>query len=176
MDNLCAYLYPGCLNALTFVALWPCGACCWRLVSRVSWEGWNRSASSFPRLYCKRWTPVVDNIMMPYLKYGITNPKLYCLARLNGTVFLLTYHGKNYSYYAKCSRNTTLIWFQDRIVHRILTTNTFASKFMEVCDLCTSCRRERETIEHLMETCVDVDGIWKSIKEMIRKRLNVTMN
>ena len=46
---------------------------------------------------------------------------------------------------------------------------------MDVSDLCTFCRIERETIQHLLVTCTEVNAMWKLVKDMIRERVNVTM-
>ena len=39
--------------------------------------------------------------------------------------------------FLKCTNNTTLLWFQDKLMHRILTTNTFVAKFTDISPLCT---------------------------------------
>ena len=70
-----------------------------------------------------------------------------------------------------CTKNTTLLWFQDRILHRILTTNTFVSKFMDVSPSCTFCSGHRETLLHLFAECEKVKCIWDGIKDMIFTRL-----
>ena len=51
----------------------------------------------------------------------------------------------------KHTKNTKLCWFQYRIIHRILGTNTFLYKIkVKDCNLCTFCKEEPETIEHLL--------------------------
>ena len=36
---------------------------------------------------------------------------------------------EQYERFAPCTNNTTLLWFQDKLMDRILTTNTFIAKF-----------------------------------------------
>ena len=78
-----------------------------------------------------------------------------------------------YSRCCKTTSNTTLVWFQDKIIHRILTNNSFVSKFMDVSSLCTFCQRERESILHLLVQCNEVDLLWMWVKNRIRDRLHV---
>ena len=57
----------------------------------------------------------------------------------------------------QCLKDPTLLWFQYRILHRIITTNTFLYKIKyiesNICDLCNS---EPETLEHLFFDCPNV--------------------
>ena len=166
--------YPRILNALTFVALR-------HLVQEISIPSRIGNA--------KLMGPFIDPALLQILNSSCRSyDDAFVKVRYKKSVVLLpsqnkwnTIFNKNlpwdgiYHRYAKCSRNTTLIWFQDRILHRILTTNTFASKFMEVSELCTFCHRERETIHHLMVTCVDVRALWTLVKDMIRERLSVNL-
>ena len=85
---------------------------------------------------------------------------------------------EQYERFASCTKNTTLLWFQDKLMHRILTTNTFIAKFTEDSPLCTFCNNDRETLLHLFVTCPQVIGIWNNIEDLIRSRLgmNMTLN
>ena len=83
-----------------------------------------------------------------------------------------------YKRHLSCTKNTALLWFQDRILHRILTTNVFVSKFTDTSPMCTFCYRERETLLHLFVECEKVQSIWRCIKNLIRDRTrcNVELN
>ena len=51
----------------------------------------------------------------------------------------------------KHTKNTKLCWFQYRIIHRILGTNTFLYIIkLKDCNLCTFRKEEPETIDHLL--------------------------
>ena len=64
---------------------------------------------------------------------------------------------------------------QDRILHRILTTNTFVAMFSDVSPLCTFCEEHRETLTHLFVDCTKVQCIWKNIEDLIRTRLECSV-
>ena len=76
-----------------------------------------------------------------------------------------------YRRFVSCTKDTSLLWFQDKIMHRILTTNTFAAKFKECSPLCTFCDAERETLIHLFVTCHKVSGIWEKLENLMRNKL-----
>ena len=80
-----------------------------------------------------------------------------------------------YKRFQGCTKNTTLLWFQDKIIHRILTTNVFVSKFTNESPLCTFCKRHRETLLHLFFFCEEVQCIWECMERLIRNRLQVTV-
>lgn len=68
----------------------------------------------------------------------------------------------------KISKNTKLCWFQYRIIHRILGTNTLLLKMNRVqCNLCTFCKEEPESIEHLLWGCHIVADIWHHLNALI---------
>jgi len=61
-----------------------------------------------------------------------------------------------------------LMWSQTRIVHYILTTNYSVSKFdPNQTPLCTFCKIELETIEHLIWDCEKVQTFWVNLQESI---------
>ena len=68
----------------------------------------------------------------------------------------------------KVSKNTRLCWFQYRIIHYILGTNALRFKMKLVnCNLCTFCKEEPETIEHLLWGCHIVADIWHNLNSWI---------
>jgi hypothetical protein len=59
-------------------------------------------------------------------------------------------------------------WFKYRIIHRILGTNTFLYKIkVKDCNLCTFCKEEPETIEHLLWGCHKVSDLWHELNRWI---------
>ena len=77
-----------------------------------------------------------------------------------------------YNRFSSCTKNTTLRWYQDRLVHRILTTNVFVSKFTEESPLCTFCNADRETLLHLFAECEQVQCVWRAMVSRVRERLH----
>ena len=82
---------------------------------------------------------------------------------------------EQYGRFASCTKNTNLLWFQDKLMHRILTTNTFIAKFTEDSPLCTFCSNDRETLLHLFVTCPQVRDIWNTVEDLVRTRLGLNM-
>jgi hypothetical protein len=68
----------------------------------------------------------------------------------------------------KHAKNTKLCWFQYRIIHRILGTNTFLYKIkVKDCNFCTFCKEKPETIEHLLWRCHKVSDLWHELNRWI---------
>ena len=63
-----------------------------------------------------------------------------------------------------CTRNKKIVWFQDRLLHRILTTNQFVSKFTDTNPECSFCKRDTETLIHLFCRCYVISGLWSEVK------------
>ena len=73
-----------------------------------------------------------------------------------------------------CTMDTKLRWFQYRILNRILTTNSFMCKIgQRIDDICTFCKKEAETIEHLFVECKVVKNIWSKLQNWIRIELGI---
>lgn len=62
-----------------------------------------------------------------------------------------------------CTRNRKIIWFQDRLLHRILTTNAFMAKFTETTADCSLCQNETETLIHLFFYCNVAARLWSAV-------------
>jgi len=88
--------------------------------------------------------------------------------KLSGLIYMKTH--------LKVTTDTKLQWFQFRINHRILTTNTFLVK-IHITDnpLCTSCRAEQESLEHLFWFCNKTQSLLNDPKQLLDSR-NVTLN
>jgi hypothetical protein len=69
----------------------------------------------------------------------------------------------------KTSPDPRLIWFQTRLLHRILPTN----RYLHICKiaespLCTFCTIEEETIIHLFWSCGKTELFWNNLKFEIK--------
>ena len=111
-------------------------------------------------------------------RYGSSNLSLRSQVKWRNEIEGELIWDKIYQSFQSCTRNTTLLWFQDKLTHRILTTNTFVSKFSDSSPLCTFCGGNRETLVHLFVDCVEVQAVWVNIEHMIRDRLgcNIRLN
>ena len=68
----------------------------------------------------------------------------------------------------RATKNTKLQWFQYRIVHHILTTNSFMFKLGLLNNpFCTFCNLQRETIIHIMWECPEVQKFLESLEVLL---------
>ena len=69
----------------------------------------------------------------------------------------------------KMSKDTSLIWLQTRIIHRLLATNSllFKMKLIE-SDKCSFCKVESETLEHLFWECNNIRKFWHNLVELMK--------
>ena len=75
------------------------------------------------------------------------------------------------------TNDVKLRWFQTRIVHYILTTNYSVSKFDPTqTPLCTFCKLEPETIEHMIWDCGKVQEFWTDLERRIQTTCTHTFN
>lgn len=66
------------------------------------------------------------------------------------------------------TKNTKLQWLHIRIIHRILTTNSFLFKVNLVSSpLCTFCNSERETLIHTIWDCREVQQLVQSLENLL---------
>ena len=71
----------------------------------------------------------------------------------------------------RSTKDTKLIWFQYRIVHRIIATNKYLYRIKLRNDpLCSFCNNDDETIEHLFYNCSYVSSLWENVKEWIKEK------
>ena len=67
--------------------------------------------------------------------------------------------------------STTTRWFQTRLIHRILSTNTFLTKIgIKQDNKCSFCNDEPETLTHLFWSCPIVSHFWNSIFQWLRDK------
>ena len=70
-----------------------------------------------------------------------------------------------------CTKDSKLIWFQYRILYRILGTKQFLVK----CKIkdnpqCSFCKSDEESIEHLFFYCPYISSLWKDIENWINSK------
>ena len=88
-----------------------------------------------------------------------------------GHAFNKTQWNKLYRLPFILTTSTTMRWFQTRLSHRILATNTFLSKIGIVQDSrCSFCSNELETLIHLFCSCPIVSHFWNLIFQWIKDK------
>ena len=77
----------------------------------------------------------------------------------------------------KTTNDSRLIWFQYRVVHRIIATNKFLH-FISINNnsLCTFCKHDQETIEHLFFECNLVNELIKEFQRWLKDKANFEIN
>ena len=77
----------------------------------------------------------------------------------------------------KCTTDTKYRWFQYRINHSIIGTNSLLLKMkLKNDDLCTFCKATSETIRHLFIDCQISRNFWNNIKIWIEEKSNINVN
>ena len=77
----------------------------------------------------------------------------------------------------KTTKDTKLRWFQFRIIHGILSTNSFLCKIkLAENNLCTFCQNEVETISHLFWYCEHVQLFWKYLLKLLKNDCHHAQN
>ena len=73
-----------------------------------------------------------------------------------------------YSCVFTCSKDSYIQWFQTRINHRILATNSLLYK-MKIIDnkMCTFCNCQEETIVHIFWECRKVQPLFQYLKDKL---------
>jgi hypothetical protein len=74
-------------------------------------------------------------------------------------------------------KDIKLKWFQIRLVHRIIATNIVLKEIGVVQNImCSFCRQERESIEHLFWSCTVVRQFWEELEQMINEKCTHASN
>ena len=77
----------------------------------------------------------------------------------------------------KTTQDTHLKWFQTRILHRILATNTFLYKIgIADNELCNFCQIQPESLEHLFWECPISKIFWEELTEWIKRYCSHLVN
>ena len=75
--------------------------------------------------------------------------------------------------------NNELIWFQYRILHRILGTNHLRYKMNQIASpVCNQCQQSDQTLLHLFTECSTYTPLWDQLQHWIRQttNINITLN
>ena len=76
---------------------------------------------------------------------------------------------KIYSLPFKITKYTNLRWFQYRLVHRILATNTFLCKIgIKQDNRCSFCNTHQETLKHIFWECDIVNTFWHNVENWMK--------
>ena len=76
---------------------------------------------------------------------------------------------KIYNLHNKITKDTNLKWFQYRLIHRILATNTFLCKIgIKEDNRCSFCKNHPETIRHIFGDCHLIQNFWHSLEQWLR--------
>ena len=74
-------------------------------------------------------------------------------------------------------KETKLQYFQYKLLHRILPTNTFLFRIgYKNTPNCCFCNIQNETIEHLFYECPHVINLWESLKLHIQNHADLILN
>ena len=73
--------------------------------------------------------------------------------------------------------DNSVIWFQYRIIRRILGTQEFLHKIKQSdSDICRLCGQYCETITHLFVVCNKVNSLWKNLQTWIETKTGSAFN
>ena len=74
-------------------------------------------------------------------------------------------------------QDNSFIWFQCRILHRIIGVQYFLNKVkITQIDRCRLCQQHTETITHLFADCAIVNILWDNVKSWINTSINFKLN
>lgn len=101
----------------------------------------------------------------------IVNP---CEKKWETELSLTTINWRNvYMSHWNCTRDTKLIAFQHKILHKYLTTNIVLSKIgIKDSDLCSFCSLSKESVSHLFYNCPIVKTFWTSVEDWLSTSLS----
>jgi hypothetical protein len=70
----------------------------------------------------------------------------------------------------KTSSDSSIQWLQYRLLHRILPVGYYLKKIhIKTSDICSFCKEETETIQHVFVNCNDVLNLWRNLSMHIYK-------
>jgi hypothetical protein len=114
--------------------------------------------------------------MYKLLNYEAVTPTSQIRYRNQGFAFNSKEWEKYYIVPFICVKDTTLIWFQYRIIHQILTTNTFLYKIKYIeTNECTFCKNSPETLAHLFYNCNKVKDMWHAVANWVLNKKGIHM-
>ena len=73
--------------------------------------------------------------------------------------------------------STKLKWFQYKVINRKLTTNVTINRWnKEIESNCSFCKKQRETVMHLLYECNEVTKLWRAMEKWFKKFLKIEIN
>ena len=73
-------------------------------------------------------------------------------------------------------RDNNVIWFQYRILNKILGSKDYLKKLKITTDnMCSFCGKYEENIDHLFNKCKEVTSLWTNIERWIKNKLGVNI-
>ena len=82
--------------------------------------------------------------------------------------------------FRKCFKTTLdsrLIWFQYRLIHRLLPTEKFLHiRQLVDSSLCLFCKQETETIQHLFWDCTIISQFWSKLLNLLQNKCSDCKN
>ena len=74
------------------------------------------------------------------------------------------------------TKSSKLQWFQYRIIHRILGTNSLLYKInQKPNDKCSFCLEEVERIEHIFWSCNKISKLWEDLNSWIFEKNEIEL-
>ena len=84
---------------------------------------------------------------------------------------------KIYNLPYRITKDTNCRWFQYRLTHRILSTNTFLTKIgIKEDNLCTFCKSQNETLVHLFWSCDHIQIFWNNLTQWLNNTCRHIVN
>ena len=71
-----------------------------------------------------------------------------------------------------------IIWFQYRILNKILGTKDYLKKVgIQTTNLCSLCKIDDENLDHILYQCREVTELWENVKNWIKNKtgINITL-
>ena len=75
----------------------------------------------------------------------------------------------------KITNATKLRNFHYKIINKVLITNSQLSRYMDISSKCTLCKKEEETMLHLLFECEKVQQLWKNLQKWIKYFIGQTV-
>ena len=76
----------------------------------------------------------------------------------------------------QCTRDTSLLYFQYKILHRVLATNSFLFKIgIADSDTCTFCEQFSETIQHIFFDCEKTSSFLSDVHRGLLAKTNINV-
>ena len=75
------------------------------------------------------------------------------------------------------SNDNNLVWFQLRILYRILGTNSYLNKIgITPSPICRKCNEATETLTHIFTECPSVKVFWGKIQNHVKENINFNLH